>query len=40
MKETTSSGIEIDLVKKQGGAIIEVTLDPVNNSVNAFNIPA
>jgi|EP00979_Chaetoceros_neogracilis_P008846 hypothetical protein len=39
MKETTSSGIKTDLVKKKGGAIIEVSLDDVN-SVNIFHVPA
>jgi len=39
IKETTSSGIESDLVKEKGGAVIEILLDPVN-SVNTFYIPA
>lgn len=39
IKESTSSGIDANIVKKQGGSIVEIKLDPVN-SINTFHIPA
>ncbi len=39
LSDTTSSGLSSDLVKEQGGSVVEIKLDPVN-SVNVFHIPA
>lgn len=39
IEESTSSGIDANIVKEQGGSIVEIKLDPVN-SINTFHIPA